>query len=82
VSGVRRRIGFIDRADNAVELELATGREIGGDGDRKTARLWPRSRRVTSTWVVRAALLRIHSADDDAAVLEIELLDGEIRGRA
>src|ERR1700674_1538234 len=37
LSGERseRRVGLIDRANGAVELELAAGWEIGGDGDRK-----------------------------------------------
>src|SRR6267143_472973 len=74
------RVGLIDRANNAIELELAAGREIGGDGDRKL-RLDGNVRGSNVDVVVGATPLRIRGADDDAAVFERELLDGEVRGR-
>jgi len=76
----QRSVGLIDRADGAIEVELAPGREIGGDSDRKL-RGHGNVGGGHIDVVVSVALLRLRGADDDAAVLELKFPDGEVRGR-
>ena len=70
---------MIDRADGAIELALAPGREIGGDSDRKLGGHGNIGGGYVDV-IVGVALLRIGGADDDTAVLELKFLDGEVRG--
>src|SRR5712664_3355074 len=76
----QRRVSLIDGADSAVELELAAGREIGGDGDWKLGN-YGKVGGSNVDVVVCAELLRIRRAEDDAAVLELKLFDGEVGWR-
>src|SRR5882762_7342902 len=71
---------LIDRADGTVEHELSAGREIGGEGDWKLGNYGNVGGSNVDV-VVGAALLRIRGADDDTAVLELKLLDGEVGRR-
>src|ERR1700731_3436368 len=76
----QRSVGPIDRTDGAIELELAAGREIGGDRDRKL-RGHGNVGGGYVDMVVVVALLRIRGANDDTAVLELKFPDGKVRGR-
>ena len=74
----QRSVGLIERADVAIELEFSTCGKIGADGHRKF-RGQGNVRRGDVNVIVCALLLRIRGADNDAAVLELELLNGEGR---
>ena len=76
----QRRVALIDRANSAIKLELAPGREIGGDGDRKLGGHGNIGGGYVDV-VVGVVLLRIRGADDDTAVIELKFPDGEVRGR-
>src|ERR1700719_761309 len=76
----QRSVGLIDGADGTFELELAAGRKIGGDSDRKFGGHGNIGGGYVDV-VVIVALLRIRDANDDTAVLELKFPDGKVRGR-
>ena len=77
----QRSVGLIERADIAIEREFSACGEIGADADRKFRR-HGNVRSGDVHVIVRAVLLRIRGADNDAAILKLELFNGEGRGRA